>query len=218
MRLHESWRLNFLVKELATDILDVILYSPLDTIILCDIHDELFKDLKLSGGELVEKCKNIKQNISDIPSERVKRSVEEELPPLDLSLIREEETSQTDESNLDKLQDKLMEDKLMEDKLMETETEVETDNGVVIEVEDDQAINKDLENVLNNQLLTHKIISLVKEGKLDHDIPYKPKDQKPPLAEDTILAWKELCKKMCKSKNGNEFCPCKQLGSGEQES
>ncbi|XP_011263221.1 uncharacterized protein LOC105255577 [Camponotus floridanus] len=58
MRLHESWRLNYLVKELANDILNVITDSPLDKIILCELHREFFKDTQLEktpNGKL-ESC------------------------------------------------------------------------------------------------------------------------------------------------------------------
>lgn len=51
MRLYESWRLNFLVKELANDILNVIANSPLDKIILCNIHEELFSNIQLAKTE-----------------------------------------------------------------------------------------------------------------------------------------------------------------------
>lgn len=58
MRLHESWRLNYLVKELARDILHVITNSPLDKIILCELHRELFKDaqLKKTPNGKLESC------------------------------------------------------------------------------------------------------------------------------------------------------------------
>nr|XP_012230050.1 PREDICTED: uncharacterized protein LOC105676597 [Linepithema humile] len=62
MRLHESWRLNFLVKELAKDIMAVILDSPLDMMILCEIHKELYHEgytLKLPDkGKIIDTCKN----------------------------------------------------------------------------------------------------------------------------------------------------------------
>lgn len=60
MRLHESWRLNFLVKELAADILNVIAISPLDKMILCDIHKEMLSNIqlaKLKNGTF-ESCYN----------------------------------------------------------------------------------------------------------------------------------------------------------------
>ncbi|KAL0119016.1 hypothetical protein PUN28_009565 [Cardiocondyla obscurior] len=65
MRLHETWRLNFLVNEISKDILTTILSSPLDTFILCDIHKELFaSDLDLTEGKLVEACKSVSENYS----------------------------------------------------------------------------------------------------------------------------------------------------------
>lgn len=60
MRLHEDWRLNNLVKEVAKYILSTISNEPLDKHILCDIHKELFSDtvsLK-SLGPLKECYKN----------------------------------------------------------------------------------------------------------------------------------------------------------------
>lgn len=61
MRLHESWRLNYLVKELATDILNVITESPLDKLILCELHQEFFKSQELTkttNGKLESCFKN----------------------------------------------------------------------------------------------------------------------------------------------------------------
>lgn len=205
MRLHESWRLNFLVKELAADILNVILISPLDTIILCDIHDELFKDVKLSEGQLVQKCKNIRQNISeslDQDSSRKTRSVERHLPNIPLP---EEGTSQGDEPNPHESED--LDNSKVTEPETGTKTEPDDDDNDGIEIEDDQT-NEDLKKVLNNQSLMQKLIDLIQNGEIEN----KP-NQKPSLTEDTIQEWKELCKKMCKAKNGNEFCPCKQLES-----
>ncbi|XP_018407054.1 PREDICTED: uncharacterized protein LOC108783091 [Cyphomyrmex costatus] len=77
MRLHESWRLNFLVKELAKDIMTTILDSPLDVIILCEIRDELFKDVSINSGKLETAC--IARDSTNVQSndERVRRDVDE---------------------------------------------------------------------------------------------------------------------------------------------
>ncbi|XP_072762240.1 uncharacterized protein [Anoplolepis gracilipes] len=57
MRLHESWRLNFLVKELANDILNTLYDSPLDMLIICEIHEELLSGLiNRPTGEKFQKC------------------------------------------------------------------------------------------------------------------------------------------------------------------
>ncbi|XP_012055539.1 PREDICTED: uncharacterized protein LOC105618618 [Atta cephalotes] len=77
MRLHETWRLSFLVKELASDIMTTILKSPLDVIILCEIHQELFKDVNILHGELYTKCLNPESSNSDDSPERAKRNIEE---------------------------------------------------------------------------------------------------------------------------------------------
>ncbi|XP_070150474.1 uncharacterized protein [Polyergus mexicanus] len=76
MRLYESWRLNFLVKELANDILNVIAHSPLDKIILCNIHEELFSNIQLAktkNGNLVS-CYN-KTSASSKLEERASESL-----------------------------------------------------------------------------------------------------------------------------------------------
>ena len=77
MRLHETWRLSFLVKELASDIMTTILKSPLDVIILCEIHQELFKDVNILHGELYTKCLNLDSSNSNDSPERAKRNIEE---------------------------------------------------------------------------------------------------------------------------------------------
>ncbi|XP_011063306.1 PREDICTED: uncharacterized protein LOC105151331 [Acromyrmex echinatior] len=76
IRLHETWRLNFLVKELANDIMTTILKSPLDVIILCEIRQELFKDANILYGQLREACLNPDNSYSD-DSSRSKRNIEE---------------------------------------------------------------------------------------------------------------------------------------------
>lgn len=87
MRLHESWRLNFLVNELADDILNAILDSPLDTYILCEIHQELFKDVNLRRGTLVNKCESQKaENVNISIPQREERSAEEEVTILSPAL------------------------------------------------------------------------------------------------------------------------------------
>ncbi|XP_024888203.1 uncharacterized protein LOC112465063 [Temnothorax curvispinosus] len=93
MRLHESWRLNFLVKELASDILSVILSSPLDTLVLCDIRNELFKDVDVKSGSLYNKCKKDGANATTAESEREKREVKKIIEPDDQADITEEDTS-----------------------------------------------------------------------------------------------------------------------------
>lgn len=77
MRLYESWRINYLVKELANDILNVITDSPLDKVILCELHQEFFKDIQLKktpNGKL-ESCMNVtSEEKTDGTSKRQVRS------------------------------------------------------------------------------------------------------------------------------------------------
>lgn len=85
MRLHESWRLNFLVKELASDILTVILKSKADTFILCEIHNEVFKEEIAKGTfwgteNMTMDCITKKNNVTSTSDEggRSKREVDHE--------------------------------------------------------------------------------------------------------------------------------------------
>ncbi|XP_018306920.1 uncharacterized protein [Mycetomoellerius zeteki] len=77
MRLHETWRLNLLVKELASDIMTTILNSPLDVLVLCEIRDELFEDTDISQGKFFTKCLYPDSSNSDDSPGRAKRNIEE---------------------------------------------------------------------------------------------------------------------------------------------
>ncbi|KYN36344.1 hypothetical protein ALC56_09304 [Trachymyrmex septentrionalis] len=102
MRLHETWRLNFLVKELAKDIMTTILKSPLDVIILCEIREELFKNANILSGELYTKCINPESSNSDDSLGRTKRNIEEsetdKFDDIDDGSVKLVETVQKDEN------------------------------------------------------------------------------------------------------------------------
>lgn len=183
MRLHESWRLNFLVKELASDILDVILESPLDTIILCEIHQELFKNVKLSGGKLVDSCQSLNDSRE---SERKGKLLQ---PPTSKEEVpHAEELKQVTEIEIDEE--------------IETESKSEIDKREIKEAEE---ILKKLSDEERNKLIT-----LINEGKLKN-IPYKSENsnQKPPLSEDMLQEYTKICKTICMSEDGDKLCPCK---------
>ncbi|XP_029165767.1 uncharacterized protein LOC114936669 [Nylanderia fulva] len=51
IRLNEDWKMNFLVKELSNDLLSIVTDSPLDELIICDIHKELLNNTKLATNK-----------------------------------------------------------------------------------------------------------------------------------------------------------------------
>lgn len=83
MRLYESWRINYLVKELANDILNVITDSPLDKIILCELHQEFFKNVQLKktqNGKLESCYMNVTSEEKAGTSKREARSTDNRRP------------------------------------------------------------------------------------------------------------------------------------------
>lgn len=179
MRLHESWRLNFLVNELADDILNTILASPLDTYILCEIHQELFKDVNLKRGNLVNRCEaHEAENVTvPAPAKREKRSVEEEItvPPPALE-------EPIDHPDMYEPIDEVM---------METETDDAMDEP-----------KDDVHHPIEDELLHHKLFSTTLEG----EDSYQDENTFENYFSDWNQVCKKMCKfergnKFCQCKN-----------------
>ncbi|XP_071570937.1 uncharacterized protein [Temnothorax nylanderi] len=182
MRLHESWRLNFLVKELASDILSVILSSPLDTIVLCDIHNELFNDVDVNSGTLYEKCKKAGANATTAEPEREKREIKEVVEPDDQADITEEDTS----SNLPPAWSGLT--RKVDSTLPDTE-----------ELKEPLEI-KNLEDDFSKKAEEKKLRPPEKEEKLR-----TADEQESTIIEDALDSF---CKVICKTNKKNSRCGC----------
>ncbi|XP_029161534.1 uncharacterized protein LOC114933222 isoform X2 [Nylanderia fulva] len=87
IRLNEDWKMNFLVKELANDLVTTILNSPLDELIICEIHKELLNSTKLAVNKFkvcdptygkLEAASLIKEDEGDDKEEESKDKKEEE--------------------------------------------------------------------------------------------------------------------------------------------
>ncbi|XP_077271138.1 uncharacterized protein LOC143902270 [Temnothorax americanus] len=183
MRLHESWRLNFLVKELASDILSVILSSPLDTLVLCEIHNELFKDVHVTAGLLYNKCKKDEANATTAESERDKREVKKIIKPDDQADITEEDTS----SN-------------MPQSWSELTRELKKDDSILPDTEEQEKpleIN-DLEDDSSKKAEEEKLRPPEKEEKL----PTVDKEVDPGVYQ----ALDSLCKSICKINKEDKRC------------
>lgn len=110
INLSEDWKLNFLVKELANDIITTIANSSLDMLIICEIHRELFNETTLkSAGKLAICYPDNTTSVLDIlertgRSERAKRDVEsakqqqsqDEKPSLDETVLNKEKLDQNE--------------------------------------------------------------------------------------------------------------------------
>lgn len=73
-RLGEQWRLDALVEYLSQDLFTIILGLELDTLILCDIHNELFPSKeKLKPGRIMEDCNQIENKTRQLHLSRQKR-------------------------------------------------------------------------------------------------------------------------------------------------
>ncbi|KAL6263359.1 hypothetical protein P5V15_006154 [Pogonomyrmex californicus] len=190
MRLHESWRLNFLVKEIAADILEVILSSPLDTIILCELHEELFKNNNLEKGKLVDKCtktdnpENTTTTTTAAPitteaPERAKRSVDEEYSSWDHSHSMDD-----------------IHEMLMDEPMIETEMEPMMEDIDVTDVPMD-----DVHEMMHDSALRRKLFPSKKEEE-EEKIPENP------LFKEFVNDWKRVCKILCKYERGDQFCHC----------
>lgn len=155
MRLHESWRLNYLVKELASDILTVITDSPLDKLILCELHQEFFKSYQLTktpNGKL-ESCfknstsKKEDEEAADSPS---KRSVRESRSIKDSDFEQELETELLHDP-IDTLREEIKDDKkkltteipIGRDTITHTDTQIEEVNAE--EIGEDLKIEKTID-------------------------------------------------------------------------
>lgn len=188
MRLHESWRLNFLVNELADDILNTILTSPLDTYILCEIHQELFKDVNLMRGQLMNKCESHEaENVTTPAPNREKRSVEEEITIL--SPASEEPIDHPDVS---------IPYEPIDEVTVETEIDNPTDEPMDEPTDEPMDEPKDDVQTTEDKLLHHKLFSSIEQEDRDEDI-----------FERYFSDWNQVCKKMCKYERGNKFCQCK---------
>ncbi|XP_012539800.1 uncharacterized protein LOC105838645 [Monomorium pharaonis] len=136
MRLHENWRLDFYVKELAKDVMSTILKSPLDTLILCEIHQELFKNVSLEVGQLVKTCQSYK-----IPTEppRTRREETETETELD-----NEKESENPEMNLNEPDNHTESPENLKITLCESDNSEESSENLEKEIheEDNDIINR----------------------------------------------------------------------------
>jgi len=209
MRLHESWRLNYLVKEVADDIITVILNSPLDTLILCDLHQELFSNVTLKEGKLIAKCEpkeeteTITTSTTTAAPERVARSVDaEEIPEHESpewlmehhEEIPEHESAEWlmdhhKEENTDDFDEAHYMQKLMEELMEEKKKKKTTEDVPKVEVIHQMMLEKSLRKKLTDKK------------------PEKEVTDSPQLHE-FVSEWKRVCSTMCKYESGNKFCQC----------
>ncbi|XP_011158044.1 uncharacterized protein LOC105194686 [Solenopsis invicta] len=205
IRLHESWRLNHLVEQLANHILDTFLISPLDTLILCDIHEELFKDVELTDGELVEKCRNKTTAVSEGTSTKKSRSVDQEKMTTD----NEIETSESCEMKKDK--DDVMKKKHWvseepnESTHMENANEENKTNKENTENKESKETEEEAIKCVENPSIPSKHTSETKEHS---------ENEEQRLYNDPNVSTYEViqrCKNLCAADPNHSICNCKTI-------
>lgn len=151
MRLHESWRLNFLVKELANDIITTISSSPLDMLVICEIHNEFISTH--ATDKTFKSCRNESKENPD-SHQRTARRVQDEVlisPRMEQLMKLQDEK---DEDHLD-IEEKIKSKRMIEEdetldsmldkvmKLKEEDNDYTKEEGIKMkrEIEKDEALN-----------------------------------------------------------------------------
>lgn len=215
MRLYESWRLNFLVKELAADILTVIANSPLDKMILCDIHKEMLSHIqlaKLKNGTF-ESCYN-ETSASSTPEATTPKaeSVSESLPTAQALY----DTQIPSRANNDLKSKEPKEDRTLSDQNTHHRSERDTlkipyllTDDVLQDDQDDQEISSHIEKREEKREETTK-----KETEIEDKEDVVDTEKKSSEIENFDIAICQTCKIHCAS-NFNEkvdkVCKCKTL-------
>ncbi|XP_011872119.1 PREDICTED: uncharacterized protein LOC105564400 [Vollenhovia emeryi] len=202
MRLHESWRLDFLVKQLAEDIVTNILNSPLDTIILCELHEELFKNQTdtLAKGKLTDACVRDQTKVRrrrgaekkteqpDDPSPRqTERDTEEKTDQLDEPVPKlfsscerdaEETTDETDNMVLER------EERVTEEKTDQPQAKKQTDEDQDATVETSTDM-PDIDELGKTLLVMNKMFSVVRDD--SPELIKLPLDERPREPREILL-------------------------------